>query len=60
MSTPIYYWREKDLDLVDLDVPFECPFCGGHVALDATFFDQVQNWCYCPYCQERLFWPGEE
>ena len=39
---------------VELDGPYECPFCGGHFAIDSTFLDQVDEVFDCMYCNERL------
>lgn len=41
-------------DKVELEGPYECPFCGGHFAVDATFLDQVDELFDCMYCGERL------
>lgn len=42
----------KDPKLVALTKPLECPYCGGHVALDETFLEQVHDTVVCPYCEE--------
>ena len=39
---------------VELEGPYECPFCGGHFAIDSTFLDQVDEVFDCMYCNERL------
>ena len=44
------YFSPKDPTLVELTVPLECPCCGGHVALDETFIEQVSDGVVCPYC----------
>lgn len=54
---PVACWIEVDEEKCELDVPFECPECHGHVRLDITFYDQVQKWCFCPYCLAELQWP---
>ena len=41
------------------DGPYECPLCGGHVILDATFIDQVNATVTCPYCKKRVTVPEE-
>lgn len=41
-------------DTVELEGPYECPFCGGHFAVDITFLDQVDELFDCMYCGERL------
>jgi len=44
---------------VEVDGPFECPLCQGHVVLDATFLDQVNDTVTCPYCNKRIKVPKE-
>ena len=39
---------------VELEGPYECPFCGGHFAIDVTFLDQGDEVFDCMYCNERL------
>jgi len=39
---------------VELEGPYECPFCGGHFSIDVTFLDQVDEVFDCMYCNERL------
>lgn len=34
--------------------PYECPHCAGHMMLDATFLDQVNEIVSCPYCKGRI------
>jgi uncharacterized Zn-finger protein len=51
------YWKEVSEEKVELDAPFECPGCNGHVRLDLTYFEQVNEWTHCPYCGARLYWP---
>ena len=54
------HWLPVDEEKCQLeDSPFECPVCQGHVKLDLTYFEQVEDWCYCPYCITRLEWPPE-
>jgi len=43
--------RPVRLEDVDLQGPYECPRCGGHAMLDATFLDQVGTTIVCPYCR---------
>jgi len=39
---------------VELEGPYECPCCGGHMMLDATFLDQVTPAVSCPYCRTEV------
>ena len=41
-------------EAVELEGPYECPFCGGHMMLDATFLDQVASAVTCPYCRRQI------
>lgn len=34
--------------------PYECPTCAGHMMLDATYLDQVNEIVTCPYCKSRI------
>jgi DNA-directed RNA polymerase subunit RPC12/RpoP len=34
----------------ELEGPYECGHCGGHLMMDATFLDQVGDIVVCPYC----------
>ena len=34
----------------EMEGPYECPNCNGHICLDATFIDQVRTGVICPYC----------
>lgn len=43
-------WKSVDHDKCELEGPYECPWCSGHVMLDATFLDQVDLEVKCPYC----------
>ena len=36
----------------ELEGPFECGQCGGHMMLDATFLEQVSDKVTCPYCKK--------
>ena len=42
--------REK----VDLEGPYECVWCKGHMMLDVTFLDQVVDGLHCPYCYMNI------
>ena len=46
----IMEWKPKEKHLCELEGPYECEDCGGHVMLDATYLDQVEKFAYCPYC----------
>jgi hypothetical protein len=37
-------------EICDLEGPYECPHCGGHMKLDSTFIDLVEGTTRCPYC----------
>jgi len=52
MSTKIPFWKSKEKHLCELEGPYECPECGGHVMLDVTYLDQVETFVYCPYCRK--------
>ena len=41
---------EVDKEMTELEGPYECPHCGGHFMIDATFVDQVQHEVVCMYC----------
>jgi len=47
-----------DKEKCELEGPYECQFCHGHVMLDATFLDQVDYEVTCPYCGNRLVVEG--
>ena len=52
--------NRKPLKLVscskcELEGPYECPWCGGHMMLDATFLDQVSTVLECPYCDYTIY-----
>jgi len=36
---------------VELEGPFECSSCGGHLMIDVSYLDQVSYKITCPYCQ---------
>ena len=44
------FWIAVDKEKCELDGPYECPCCGGHIMLDATYLDQVYTNIQCPYC----------
>jgi len=37
----------------ELEGPYECSACGGHIMFDSTFLDQVIEEVNCPYCDLR-------
>ena len=39
----------------ELEGPYECPSCQGHMMLDVTYLEQVGDEVSCPYCQQHLF-----
>lgn len=47
-------WQPKLESMTELTAPYECPHCGGHVALDSTWFEQVGGSTVCPYCNTVL------
>ncbi len=49
------YWIPVDKEKIELEGPYECPNCQGHIMLDATFLDQVSDSIFCPYCNIELF-----
>ena len=36
----------------ELEGPYECSACGGHIMFDSTFLDQVTEELNCPYCDQ--------
>ena len=48
----------KDEKLTELDGPYECPHCIGHMTLDGTYIDQVSDIIHCPYCCMELKVPN--
>jgi len=44
-------WKLVNPENCELEGPYECPYCGGHVMLDTTFLDQVNLKTFCPYCK---------
>ena len=46
-------WLEVEINKTELDGPYECNDCGGHIMFDGTFLDQVRSYDNpCPYCGE--------
>ena len=43
-------WIPVSADKCELEGPYECPDCGGHLMLDVSFLDQVNEDICCPYC----------
>lgn len=48
-------WKPVPRDDVEIEGPYECPHCAGHVMLDATYLDQVELKVVCPYCRRVLY-----
>ena len=48
-------WLEVNRDKCELEGPYECPDCGGHIMIDATYLDQMTLEVNCPYCAVELF-----
>jgi len=46
-------WRDVDINKCELEGPYECPACGGHIMIDSTFLDQVGKEVRCPYCTTK-------
>ena len=49
-----YVWIKVDPAKCELEGPFECPYCAGHVMVDCTFIDQVDDFLCCPYCRREV------
>lgn len=53
-----YYMSNELIKIYDikceLEGPYECPLCGFHMMLDATYLDQVKAEIHCPCCKEKL------
>lgn len=48
---------------VSLEGPWECPFCGGHYSLDASYLESMDEKYLqfsCLYCDSGLCVPNEE
>jgi len=52
-------FEECDLGKTELDGPYECSGCGGHLMIDATFLLQVSEEITCPYCEQQGIVKGE-
>ena len=53
-------WIHKDPDSCELEGPYECPHCGYHVMLDATYLDQIAERSSCPGCRYSNIVPPDE
>lgn len=42
-------------DKCELEGPYECPWCGGHIMLDVTYLDQVSTIINCLYCNNVVY-----
>jgi len=49
-----------DPEECNLEGPYECPCCSGHMVLDVEFLNQVQPFVVCPYCQVDVSIPSIE
>jgi len=49
------YFKRVEMGICELEGPYECPCCGGHMMLDATFLDQVSTIVSCPYCSNTIY-----
>lgn len=34
-----------------------CPYCQGNFGVDATYIDQVTEFCHCPICCTQVYIP---
>jgi len=50
--------NKVEQEKVELEGPFECVWCKGHMMLDATFIDQVVDGLQCPYCHSEIEIPS--
>lgn len=55
IETSEIYWRKVKKEKCELEGPYECPCCGGHIMLDATYLDQVEEIALCPYCMAKNY-----
>ena len=53
MSKKFFISKEKSA--CELEGPYECPSCGGHVMLDTRYLNQVESKVMCPYCEEFVY-----
>lgn len=49
------YFKRVEMGICELEGPYECPCCEGHIMLDATFLDQVSTIVSCPYCSNTIY-----
>ena len=42
------------VEMTEMEGPFECPVCHGHMFLDSTFLEQVTWAVTCPYCEASV------
>lgn len=54
MAETKFYLIPVDKEKCELEGPFECPTCAGHMMLDVTFLDQVEPTVTCPYCKHEV------
>ena len=43
-------WKLVEKNKCELEGPYECENCGGHIMIDASFLEQVSDSITCPYC----------
>lgn len=46
-------WVNIRKEKCELEGPYECGGCGGHIMFDTTFLDQVGEEIRCPYCDSH-------
>lgn len=44
-------FEEVEVERVELEGPFECSSCGGHLMVDVSYLNEVSYKITCPYCQ---------
>jgi DNA-directed RNA polymerase subunit RPC12/RpoP len=42
-------WKAIKKEKCELEGPYECGNCGGHIMIDASFLKQVSDSITCPY-----------
>ena len=54
---PKNMFLEVNVENTELEGPYQCPHCSGHVMLDTTYLDQVVEKVKCPYCGKVVWVP---
>jgi DNA-directed RNA polymerase subunit RPC12/RpoP len=54
------YAKLKPFKDTQMEGPYECPDCHGHIMFDSTFVDQVSHVVTCPYCEEQMIIPEDQ